>query len=163
VARIYHPPAAVDPLLVGGIAGGLAAAVAAAVLTGLHAVGAEPLEPLNAIGAWAVRWLQTADRAALALFYADATLLGAAACLTVGATIGAVFAATLDRLPQDHPVAWGVLAALVLWAVTWWRILPALDPRFVQVVRSEHWLAALLVYGLFLGAWIHVDRRAASG
>jgi hypothetical protein len=160
VARIYSAPASYGPLVVGGLAGGTAAALATAVLVALHAVSGTALAPLNAIGGLAVRWLQTADRSALELFYVDATLIGVATCLAAGAALGAAFGAALDRLPKDQPIAWGVVAALAIFAATWWRILPTLDPLVPRVIRAEHWLVSLLVYGLCLGWWVHVDRHA---
>ncbi len=158
---IFRPRFTIGSFVSGGVGGAVAAGIAIAILTVVHtARGGSTLVPLNAIGAWLVRWLQQAGPDAFTHFYADATLSGVAIAVVVGGTVGALFASLLDRLPQDHPVGWGLMAGLVLWVVTWWRVLPALDPAFVAHLEREAWLVACLTYGGLLGAWVHGDRWA---
>jgi hypothetical protein len=114
----------------------------------------------NAIGAWLVPWLQTAAADAYAHFYVDATVGGIAIALVVGAAVGALFSSVLDRLPQDHPVVWGALGGLMIWAFTWWRVLPALDPALVSMVERSVWLIFCLAYGHVLGVWVSGERVA---
>lgn len=145
----------------GGVGGAVATIIAMSLLAALHGLrGGSPLVPLNAIGAWVVRWLQQAAGDAFTHFYVDATLGGIGIALAVGGALGALFASLLSRLPQDHPVGWGLMAGLVLWVLTWWRVLPALDPAFVGQVERDAWLVACLAYGGLIGAWVHGDRWA---
>jgi hypothetical protein len=116
---------------------------------------------VNAIGAWLVRWLQGAAPDAFTHFYSDATVGGVLIALAVGAVVGSLFASLLNRLPNDHPLGWGLVVGGVLWVSTWWRVLPALDPAFVTHVEREAWLVGCLVYAGFLGYWIQGDRWAS--
>jgi hypothetical protein len=118
-----------------------------------------PWMALNAVGAWLVRWLQFAAPDAYEHFYLDATLGGLVIGLAVGAVVGALFAGVLERLPQDHPLAWGIVGGLGLWAVTWWRVLPALDPAAVTHLTGGAWLAMSLTYGLLIGLWVSGERH----
>jgi hypothetical protein len=158
VARIYEPAASLDPLIVGAVAGLAGAAAGLAVLVALAATAGSAVVPVNAIGAWLVRWLQTADPSALTRLYPDATAAGVITAGGVGVVVGAFFAAVMNRLPQDHPVAWGVMMGLVIWVATWFKLLPALDPVMPRAVDRWYWLAALVVFGLITGAWIQSDR-----
>jgi hypothetical protein len=163
VALVQRPRFTVGSLVSGAAGGVVAAAASTALLAALHAVRqGSAWVPLNAIGAWAVRWLQPAAPDAFTHVYGDATAGGLAVALVTGAAVGALFASLLERLPRDHPVGWGLLAGISLWAFTWWRALPALDPAFVAHVEREAWLASCVLFGALLGVWIHGDRRVRA-
>jgi hypothetical protein len=158
VTRVYPSPSAAGVLVYGAVGGGLGAAVSLAVLAADAArAGFGVLAAPNAVGAWLVRWLQTAAPGALAAFHVDATLGGALTHVAVGALVGAVFAVVLDRLPEDHPVAWGAMLGLGLWALARWTV-PALDPVLSHVVTGIGLLVAHLAYGVLLGAWVDAGR-----
>jgi hypothetical protein len=166
MARVYRPAHGYRPLVFGPIGGLVAAALALVPLVGLTVVrGGTPTTALNAVGAWLVRWLQSADASALDGVYPDATAAGVLVFLLVGALVGALFAALLDRLPEDQPVSWGGLLGLGLWALTRGVIAPALDPVLARAVPSSVLLATDLVFGVLLGAWVYAGRvvRRASG
>ncbi|RIL08914.1 hypothetical protein DCC79_12570, partial [bacterium] len=120
--------------------------------------GHAPAAGANALGAAVVRWLQTAAPQALDNVYPDATPGGVAIAVALGAAIGAIFGGMLDRLPEDHPVAWGAVLALATWAVAAWGVVPALDPVAGRVFEPRHLLAAHLAYGMILGSWVHAGR-----
>ena len=114
--RVDSPPFRGIGLTVAATGGALSGLVYLAILTGValyqgrgFAAGA------NAVGAWAVRWLQSAAPQALDNVYPDATIAGIFIALLIGALTGAVLASLLARLPDDHPLAWGLLMGLVLW------------------------------------------------
>ncbi|MFQ5459224.1 MAG: hypothetical protein ACE5EL_00360 [Anaerolineae bacterium] len=160
MARAYRPPASFGPILTGAVGGGLAAAVA---LTGLALLGRVHGIPatatINALGALAVRWLQDAEDGALAHFYADATPGGIVLALGFGALAGALFSGLLDRLPRDHPLPWGLVSGAAAGVVTWWRVLPALDPVVIRTVTATDWILGAVVYGGLVGAWVEARRR----
>lgn len=154
MAQIVAPPTSTRTLLFGAMGGVMAALVALAALCGLAIVqGASVYRPLNAIGAWTVRWLQTADLAALDQFLSDATPAGIFFALVLGALVGAVFAALCRRV-SDAPVGLGLGAGLVMWAMCQWQLAPALDPVIQRAFKLEVLLGAFLVYGLVLGGWV---------
>jgi hypothetical protein len=166
VARVFAPATSGRPLLFGAVGGSVAGAAALAV--GMLAAalnGHAPLAEVNAVGAWFVRWLQTADWAALNNFYADATVGGAAIALLLGALGGAVFGGALERLSDDSPVAWGLVSAAVIWAAARWVVLPALDPALGHSVGALGLAAMCVTYGLVLGFWQRAGRavRGAAG
>ena len=174
MARIYPAPSAAGAMLTGAVGGimgavaGLLVLVAVAIWgseTGWAALSppvAEAVAPLNAIGAWLIRWLQTADTAALLVPQVDAVALGIALPLLLGSLIAAAFAGLMDRLPDDHPVAWGVMLSVVLFVLTWWFLIPVLDPVLARVVSAAQWFVAVLAYGLTVGLWTQADREAVS-
>ncbi len=184
-ARAYRPAVATPALVYGAIGGAIGGAIMLACLAlAAGPLGRQPVAAANALGAWSVRWLQTAAPQALDDPYADATLGGIGLALVVGALLGAVFAGWLDRLPDDHPLAWGLVWGLGLWAIARWLVLPALDPVLLQAFDSRpiltlpealaqalgpsiaSWLdihalwLAWLAYGLWLGLWVHAGRVA---
>lgn len=164
MALIHRPARAYRPLAFGAV-GGLVAAIPALVTLWSSSIykGHEPSVALNAVGAWLVRWLQTADPSALDGYYWDATLGGAVVFVVVAAAVGSVFAGFLDRLPEDHPVAWGALLGLVLWALTIWAVGPAIDPVLTRTLSHGVLLLTDLVFGVVLGAWIHSGRAVRQG
>jgi hypothetical protein len=100
---------------------------------------------------------------ALEGFYWDATLGGGVAFVLVGVLVGALFAGVLDRLPEDHPLLWGALLGLGLWALTHWVIAPSLNPLITRALPDGVLLATDLVFGLALGAWIQAGREVRRG
>jgi hypothetical protein len=187
--RAYGPPVATPALVYGAVGGALGGALVLVILAILAGPsGHRPVAAPNAFGAWFVRWLQTAAPSALDSFYADATLGGIALALAVGALLGAVFAGAIARLPDDHPLAWGLVWGLMIWAAARWLVLPALDPVLLQAFdarpillerlpdavvqalnpRVAGWLdipallPALAGFGLWLGLWVHAGRTALA-
>lgn len=160
MTQVYDPPHAFRPLAFGAVGGAVAAALALALLVLLTVAqgGVAPTVP-NAVGAWLVRWLQTAEPSALDGVYIDATLGGGAVFLFVGALLGALFAALLERLPEDHPLVWGVALGVGLWLLTRWAVAPSLDPILTRAVPSAALLAVDLVFSLLLGGWVQAGRR----
>jgi hypothetical protein len=159
MARIYAPASSLGPLVSGAVGGLVAGGLAAVALAAASIVrGAPAVEPINALGAWLVRWLQTAGPDAFRHTYPDATPGGVATILVVSTALGAAFGALMNRLPQDHPVAWGLMTAGLLWVASWEAVLPALDPVAKQVLEPAQWLAGMAAYGLALGLWVHGDR-----
>ncbi|MCB9177383.1 MAG: hypothetical protein H6648_09505 [Caldilineae bacterium] len=159
MTRVDPAPSAVLEVLYGALGGLLAGAAYVAVLgTAAVAAGHSALAGANAIGAWLVRWLQSAAPQAFDNFYADASLGGALIALLAGASFGALLAGLLLRLPEDQPLAWGGLSGLVGWALARWSILPALDPALPQLLGGRALLAAHLLSGLLLGAWLQAGR-----
>ena len=144
----------------GGALAGLAGLVVASVIT--VALGGEALAASNAFGAMVVRWLQIGQAPAYANFYPDATLGGLALAASLGALIGAPLAAFIARFPEDHPVAWGLVAGLLTWVVARWVILPALDPAALRILPAWAILLGHLAYGLALGAWLAALRPLRS-
>jgi len=124
-----------------------------------RAILAAALEPVNAVGAWLVRWLQVADPTALERPYTDATLAGVATVLVFGALAGAPIAAAGERFPDDAPLAWCTAAAAGLWVIARFAVVPAIDPVLARVVDGRLLLAAHIVFGLVLGAWVASARR----
>lgn len=136
--RAYAPPVATRALVYGAVGGALGGALVLLILAVLAGPsGHQPVAAPNAFGAWFVRWLQTAAPTALDSFYLDATLGGIALALAVGALLGAVFAGAIDRLPDDHPLAWGLVWGLVIWAAARWLVAPALDPVLLQAFDAR--------------------------
>lgn len=157
----------------GAVGGAIAGAVALLVLVAAHGLatqlgglfgesvaGAHPWVVPNAVGAWFVRWLQVADPSALQGFYADATLGGIATAILGGALVGAAFAGFIERYPEDHPLAWGVVFGFVLFALLRWALAPALDPLLLRTVDGAALLAGCLGFGTAAGAWAVVARPA---
>lgn len=135
----------------GTLAGGLALAT---LTLAMISEGRATPAALNVMGAWAVRWLQTASPSALDGWYVDAALSGLAAVLGGGALLGAILAAWLVRIPEDHPLAWGILYALGLWAVLHGYVIPALNPLAEREFST--WVGVgCLVYGWALGSWLN--------
>ena len=159
MALIARPADDASTMAIGAFGGALAGVVALIVLVvGAMLNGLEPISAPNAIGAWLVRWLQTADSTALENIYADATIAGVLSAVVFGGAVGAPLASWIAKYPDDHPVAWGLMAGLGLWALTRWVVGPALDPILVgpgAVVSGWTLVAAHLAYGLFVGGWLH--------
>ena len=173
--RVDSPPFRGIGLTVAATGGALSGLVYLAILTGValyqgrgFAAGA------NAVGAWAVRWLQSAAPQALDNVYPDATIAGIFIALLIGedATIagifialligaltGAVLASLLARLPDDHPLAWGLLMGLVLWWLVLRSLAPALDPVLLTLVGGRELFLAHLVSGAVLGVWLNAARQ----
>ncbi len=159
MALISRPADDAATLALGAIGGALAGGAALAVLVAGSVIsGREPVVPANAIGAWLVRWLQSADPSALENMYADATITGVVSAIVLGAAVGAPLAAWIARYPDDHPVAWGLMAGIGLWALTRWVVAPGLDPILVRpgaAIGGWTLAAAHVAYGLFIGAWLN--------
>lgn len=163
-----------------GLAGGALAGLAAlAMLVASHvalapgglaavrafdhrAIRAAALAPVNAVGAWLVRWLQVADPTALELPYVDALAAGVVTPVILGALAGAVIAAAGERFPDDAPLAWSAVAAVGLWIVARFAVAPALDPVLLRAVDGRALFAAHVAFGLALGAWVSAARSAAG-
>ncbi len=161
--RVSAPPTA-GPAMLHGLLGGAAAGVGFVGALALVAAwrGHAPVAAPNAIGATVVRWLQAAAPQALDNPYPDATLAGIAIAIALGAAIGALFGGMLERLPEDHPAAWGALLGLATWAVAAWGVVPALDPVAGRAFEPRHLLAAHLTYGMIVGSWVHAGRLIAA-
>lgn len=159
MAVIVRPPDDAGTLALGAIGGAVAGATALCVLVAGTALGGrEPAVAVNAVGAWAVRWLQTADPSALDNVYADATPIGILTAIVAGAAVGPPLAAWIARYPEDHPAAWGLMAGVGLWVTTRWVIGPSLDPVLVRPGASvDAWTlaAAHVAFGLVIGLWMH--------
>jgi hypothetical protein len=150
-------------MLYGAVGGMVAGLFALVVLTAIEALtGGSGFRSSNALGAWAVRWLQVSDPDALQQFYPDATLGGIALTVLVGGLVGAMLAGLLARFPEDQPLAWGAIAGAVLWAAVWWGIGPALSPVLVRAIDWRVMLATCLTYGLMLGWWMRFGRLRAE-
>lgn len=148
-----------------GAIGGILAALAWLGLLALWA-GAEGRAGLlaaNAAGATFVRWLQHAAPQAWENFYWDATLGGVLLVLALGLLGGALCAGFVERLPDDHPLAWGLVWGLATWAATRWLFAPSLDPVLLRAYSDWALLAACLAFGLVIGAWLQAGRLAAGG
>lgn len=154
-ARIVIP-AHRGPSLVAGAAGGaLGGALALAVLAlGGVLAGRAPLVAPNVVGATLVRWLQIGQPQAFDNLYPDATLGGLLLAVLFGALVGAPLAAFIVRFPEDHPVAWGLLASAGLWALWRFALGPALNPVAARELGGWALAAAFLTYGLVFGAWM---------
>jgi len=166
--RVYTPPA-IGPTVVFGAMGGPAAGAVFVLVLGAAAaftMSRPAVVAPNAVGALAVRWLQTSAPQALDNFYWDATAGGVAIAMIAGAAVGAVFAGALERLPEDHPLAWGGVFGLAAWAALRWAIGPALDPVLTRTFGAWPLLAACLCAGLVIGGWTWagwVVRAAGDG
>jgi len=159
MAQVVVPASSARPLLYGAV-GGLGAAAVALVVAGA-AVGAQgrpPVAVANGVGAWFVRWLQTAAPSALDNFYLDATLGGLGIALGLGVVGGAALAGITGRLSEDSPLAWGLAAGFGFWLVAQWALVPALDPVLGRVLPSPGLALACLAYGLTLGWWLRAGR-----
>lgn len=161
MGRTYATRSSAGPMFYGGVGGALAALVAAAVLAVAAAISGQPASTaLNAVGAWVVRWLQLSAPDALEGFYYDATLGGAAIVVLIGALAGAVLGGLLARFPNDQPLAWGIMSGAVVWAVVTWVVAPTLDPVLARAVDGKVLFASCLTYGVLVGVWMRVGRRA---
>jgi hypothetical protein len=161
MARSVPPPSAAGTACLGAVGGAFAGAAALAVLLGGTAVlGRPPLEAANAVGAWPVRWLQTAAPSSLGQLFLDATLGGPLLAWLVAILAGALVAVALDRLPEGEPLSWGVLIGLGLAALVRWVLAPALDPLLVRTVPTVVILAAGGVFGAVMGGWLAAARRS---
>jgi len=159
---IHTPSTAVWPLLFGAAGGSLGGAIGLGVLAVAASLdGRQPWAAPNAVGAWFVRWLQSAAPPAMDSFYWDASLGGILLAAGVGALAGAVFAGVVEGLPDDHPVAWGLITGAAAWAATRWLVAPALDPALIEAFDSRALLAAHLAAGLFIGLWVLEGRTLA--
>lgn len=161
---IARPARSGFDLLHGAASGALGGGLGLLVMGAACAVtDREPIVAANAVGAWAVRWLQVADTSALDNFYPDATLVGIATALGAGAVFGSTSAAWLARLPEESPLAWGLLLALASWVLTRFMLAPALDPVLVRDgVFAGGWVLGLasIAYGLVVGGWLAAARQA---
>ena len=164
MTRAYPVPSPGATALGGAVGGAVGGAAALVVLSvgGLLA-GHRAVAGANAVGAWLVRWLQSAAPDAIEHFYWDATLGGVVVAVAAAGLLGAVFALVLARLPHDHPLAWGVLVAVVAWFALRSAVGPALDPVLVRVFDWRVLLPACMAYGLVVGGWVHLGRRTAAG
>lgn len=150
-----------------GLAGGAYAGLGAlGTLVALSLAQGQPWQrPINVLGALWVRWLQSAAPQALENFYLDALLAGLGTTLGAGALLGGILALALARLPEDQPLSWGILSGLLLVLLlhgsgrAGWGLGPALDPLLATELGWRGLLAAGLVYGGLLGAWLQFDRR----
>jgi hypothetical protein len=100
--------------------------------------------------------------AALGLFdpaRAGNGVTGVLAHLAVSAIYGAIFALLLKGLGQIRPSLFnmsgvaGVAYGLLLFALAWWLMLPAVDAPLLQI-SPLHFALAHVVYGLVLGYWL---------
>lgn len=159
--HVSAPPSAGQAMAIGMLGGALGGLGYVLALAGAAAwQDRPPVVAANALGAAVVRWLQTAAPQALENFYWDATLIGVGLAVVFGAGVGAVFGGAIERLPEDHPVAWGVVLGLATWAVVVWGIAPALDPVVGQAFAARLLLPAHLVFGVILGNWVHAARQS---
>jgi hypothetical protein len=159
VVAVSTPPDGSRAAVFAAMGGALGGAVTTAVLAGGAVImDRAPAAGPNAVGAWLVRWLQTAAPDALDGFYADATLGGLAVAVVAGAVTGAVFGAFLDRLPHDRPLVWGLLLGLLLWALAHHVVAPALDPLLVRLFDWRVLLPAFVAYGAVVGLWVQGGR-----
>lgn len=163
MTRAYPVPSAGAAALGGAVGGAVAGAVAGVALSaGAVLAGHRAVAGVNAVGAWTVRWLQTADAEAIEHFYRDATLAGSAYILVAGAVIGVLFALCLARLPDDHPVAWGAILGVGAWVFVRAWLAPALDPALLRFFDWHVLLPTCLVYGVALGFWVQASRAVAA-
>lgn len=154
-ARIDAPTTAALESIHAAIGGALAGLLfLLLLLVGAQMAGNSAIAGANALGAYFVPWLQDAAPQALDNFYADASLGGLILALSIGASLGAAFAAFLTHLPEDRPLAWGGVMGVLLWLAGRWSILPALDPLLIEQVDGRALFAGFLLSGLALGAWI---------
>ncbi len=187
MARTYDPPTPLLPLAIAAGNGALAAWGALLCLSAFATLGGgSPWVPANALGAWFVRWLQTADPTATTRFYADATLGGILLSGVAGALGGMFWWACLTHWRGARPLVLAVLLALVGLGLVRRIVAPALDPLMLRDLpglvpwwstgqdwltarrwpglhtalwRSGVWWAAAVVYGLLLGLGFQLDRR----
>lgn len=164
--RVDPGPARLGSVLVGAVGGLLAGAGALATVVALGlAQGQVWLRPVNVVGAVWIRWLQGAAPQALDSFYLDALLAGIGSTLLVGGLLGGLLALALERLPEDQPFSWGLLWGLMLALLlhgsrrSGWGLGQALNPLLAAELGWRGLLAAGLVFGALLGAWLQVDRR----
>ncbi len=164
--RVDPGPARLGSALVGAVGGLLAGAGALATIVALGlAQGQVWLRPVNVVGAVWIRWLQGAAPQALDNFYLDALLAGIGSTLLVGSLLGGLLALALERLPEDQPFSWGLLWGLMLALLlhgsrrSGWGPGQALNPLLATELGWRGLLAAGLVFGALLGAWLQVDRR----
>lgn len=162
MAQAWSPAASTRPLIFGAMGGAIAAwlTLAACMVLGA-AAGQAPLAPVNATGAWLVRWLQTAAPSALANFYPDATIGGLLIVGLFGALAGALLGALLARAPQAGPVLAGLSAGLGLWLLLRWVILPGVNPVLGTFLGTVGLALACAAWGLLAGLWHRAGRRAA--
>jgi len=164
--RLDPGPFGLDSAALGLVGGGLAGAAALVVLVAIGlAQGQAWTRPVNTLGALWVRWLQSAAPQALDNAYLDALLAGIGTAIVAGALLGGLLALGLERLPEDQPISWGLLLGLVLALLlhgsprAGWGLGPALHPLLAAELGWRGLLAAGLVYGGGLGAWLQVARR----
>ena len=136
---------------VGGLIGSLVF-IAVLVLAALQK-GRLAWAGLNVLGAFWARWLQIADRGALDLFYWDASLGGLLSTLMLGTLLGAFLGSMLTRMPDDYPLAWGVIAVLILAVLVRKVLAPALSPILVEFLEPRVFYAAFGLAGAAAGLW----------
>lgn len=124
--------------------------------------GRAPVAVVNALGAWAVRWLQAAAIQALDNPYPDATPGGVALALLLAALGGAVFGGVAQRAAGESPLAWGLFSGILLWAAGRWFLLPLYNPVLTRVLESLPLAVVCMTYGLGLGLWHDAGRRLRS-
>ena len=152
---IGHAPSSRSSLLQGGIAGLLGSLVFLGVLAlAAYQNGRSTWAGLNIVGAFWARWLQVSDRGALDLFYWDASLGGLLLTLLLGMLLGALLDSLLTRVPDDYPLAWGVIASLLLALLIRKVFAPALSPILVDFIESREFYAALGLAGAAAGLWL---------
>lgn len=163
MASTWLPAASARPLTFGAIGGAVAAWITLGAWMVLGAAdGQAPLVPANAVGAWLVRWLQSAAPSALGNFYPDATIGGLLIVGLFGALAGAVLGAILARAPRDGPLLWGAAAGLGLWLLLRWAIVPGLDPVLGAVLGATGMALACIAWGLLVGLWHRAGRRVSQ-
>ncbi|MHB8718668.1 MAG: hypothetical protein ACYDAC_07220 [Candidatus Dormibacteria bacterium] len=77
--------------------------------------------------------------------------------------LGAVFAALVWKLLRN-PVALamaGMMWGAILFVVTWWAVLPTIDPA-MRLVNGPWFFVSHLVYGMVLGLGLAVVRRVSQ-
>lgn len=176
MAKVYDPLSnglGVAAALVGG---GLGGAVTLGVLALVATVrGGTPWVPVNALGAWLIRWLHTTDTLAVRGFYADAAVAGCLTAVASGGLLAALLAIVLRRTSLLGPQTGGVLAGLLAAVAGCWLLAPAVNPLLTddlpglafraaaephwpgRVVQSLAWLAAGLLYGGLVGWWFRTE------
>jgi hypothetical protein len=160
LAAVLTPATTARANAFGALGGALAglAWLAVATLLAVAVAGQAPLAVANAVGAWLVRWLQTAAPPALAGFYPDATLGGLALVLAVGALGGALLAGLVLRLDHEGPLAWALVGAVAAWLLLRWA-LGAVDPLLLRVLGSAGLAAGCAAWALVSAAWLAAGRR----
>jgi hypothetical protein len=162
-SRVLAPSASLRPLAAGAVGGALASLLSLAVALVLAAAqGQPPLAVPNAVGAWLVRWLQTAAPSALENFYPDATLGGLLLVVAGGGTAGAFVAAAAGHGPRRSGLALGLAAALLAWALLALAVAPALDAVLGAVLGPWGLAGTAAAWGLGMAWWLGGLRRAGG-
>lgn len=161
VVEVHVPPRALGTLLYDALGGAAAALGALAVMAAASVLGGGALAAgPNAIGAWMVRWLQSAAPDAVHRAYWDATVGGIVTSAVAGGVVGALFGATTSRWRAGNLPLVGVAVGLACWSVVRWVVAPALDPLLVRVFDWRALLLAGVAFGALLGFWARIGRDA---